>query len=330
MPALLTVRALSVSYRCPGVPECRALDRVSFDLKPGEILGILGESGSGKSTLAAALLRLLHPSGAITSGTILFDGYDILQASPEKLRGIRGKQISMVFQEPSLALHPVLRIERQVSEVLRAHEKLTGGERRLRTRQALEAVFPGDIERIASCYPHQLSGGQRQRALIAQAIVCRPRLLIADEPTGSLDSTAQRKTLELFRVLRDCLGLSLILISHNPALLAGVTDRILVLYAGRVMEINSARKIFVAPGHPYTRALLRCMVPLPTPGVSECRLPLPTVPGGAGRCSVLTSGCRFAPRCPERQDICLSNDPELVRIGEAEAVSCFRSDVENS
>jgi oligopeptide/dipeptide ABC transporter ATP-binding protein len=160
--------------------------------------------------------------------------------------------------------------------------------------------------------------------------VCRPRLLIADEPTGSLDSTAQRKTLELFRVLRDCLELSLILISHNPALLAGITDRILVLYAGRVMEISSARKIFVAPRHPYTRALLRCMVPLPTPGISECKLPFPTVPGGAGRCSVRTPGCRFAPRCLERQDVCLSNEPELVRIGETEAVSCFRSGAENS
>src|SRR5882762_6304543 len=263
MVSILEVRNLSVRYFShTGVASSAIMD-VSFDVRPGEILGMLGESGSGKSTLAASLLRLLPANGKIQQGSILFEGRDVLQAELRELETFRGKRIALINQEPSVALHPTMRIGDQVGEVLAAHEYLSKRARRERIQQALSAVFPAETERISFSYPHQLSGGQRQRVLIAQAIACGPSLVVADEPTASLDPTTQREVLSVFQGLRQKFGLAIILITHNPSLLVGLADRVLILYAGRVAEIGPTESVLLTPMHPYTGALLRCLPPLP-------------------------------------------------------------------
>ena len=303
---------------------CHALAGLSFDLGPGEILGVLGESGSGKSTLAASLLRLLPPSGIITGGRILFEGQDVLHARPREMEKLRGRRISLIFQEPSVALHPAMRVRDQVAEVLRAHEPLDFAVRRSRTRQLLASLFPADADRIANSYPHQLSGGQRQRVLVAQAIACGPSLVLADEPTASLDPTTQQEILTLFRTLRQALGLSMVLITHNPGLLAGLADRVLVLYAGRAVEVGPAESVLASPQHPYTRALLRCVPPLDQKSQASRKAMLPVISGESPNLSVLVRGCPFEPRCPEKMEVCKSCDPAAVPLSEAHTVSCFK------
>src|SRR5256885_4622684 len=234
MHSILEVEELRVAYHSRNGAACQAVAGVTFALSSGEILGVLGESGSGKSTLAASLLRLLPANGRITGGRIVLQGQDLLGEDSKSMQQLRGARVSLLFQEPSLALHPTMRICDQVTEVIRAHESLNEKACRDRAHQVLTKVFPSDVERIASSYPHQLSGGQRQRVLIAQAIACRPAVLIADEPTASLDPTTQQEILALFQTLRQELGVAIILITHNPALLIGFSDRVRVLYAGRI------------------------------------------------------------------------------------------------
>src|SRR5271163_3571748 len=225
MTPLLEVKNLHVSYSARTGEVCPALAGVNLNLAPGEILGVLGESGSGKSTLAAALLRLLPSNGKIQKGSVLFEGKNLLEVSPQDLRKIRGGRIGLISQEPSSSLHPTLQVGQQVSDVLAAHETLDRRALREKTRHILISVFPENAERISRSYPHELSGGQRQRVLIAQAIACGPSLVVADEPTASLDPTTQQEILQLFRTLRQKLGIGMILITHNPALLAGLADR---------------------------------------------------------------------------------------------------------
>src|SRR5712692_6393868 len=241
MTLLLQVQDLHVAYISPAGQKSPALAGVSFEVLPGETLGVLGESGSGKSTLAAALLRLLPGNGVIERGVLLFEGQDLLQAEPRTLQRIRGARISVIFQEPSLALHPTIRIGEQIRDVLAAHESLSRSALRQKTLLLLTEVFPADTARIAESYPHQLSGGQQQRVLIAQAIACGPALIVADEPTASLDPTTQQEILGVFRTLREELALAMIFITHNPALLAGFADRVMVLYGGRIAEMGPAR-----------------------------------------------------------------------------------------
>jgi ABC-type dipeptide/oligopeptide/nickel transport system ATPase component len=231
---------------------------------------VLGESGSGKSTLAASVLRLLPANGKIHQGCILFEGRDILQARRQVLENIRGKRIALINQEPSAALHPTMRVRDQVSEVLGAHEHLCEKERKERLRQVFTMLFDSEAERISSSYPHQLSGGQRQRVLIAQAIICGPSLLIADEPTASLDPTTQGEILSIFENLRRSFGVAIILITHNPSLLAGLADRVLVLYRGRIVEFGPAETVLFHSPQPYTRALLGCLPP-PLCGINPAR-----------------------------------------------------------
>src|SRR5712692_3820346 len=259
MVPILEVQDLHVSYYASGGALYPALAGVSFQLMPGEILGVLGESGSGKSTLATSLLKLIPANGNISQGSIFFEGKDILPASAGELERTRGKRISLVYQEPSVALHPTLRAGEQVFQVLAAHESAGKSALRKKTRQVLASLLPKEADRISDSYPHQLSGGQRQRVLIAQAIACGPSLLIADEPTASLDSTTQKEILGVLRTLRDELGLAMIFITHNPALLAGFADRVLVLYGGRVAELGPAGTILSLPRHPYARALFQSM-----------------------------------------------------------------------
>src|SRR6266404_2060609 len=322
---ILTVRDLRVAYGQRGGGVWHALNGVSFGVGAGEIVAVLGESGSGKSTLAASLLRLLPGNGRITSGEILLDGADIVRMDAVQLRRMRGSGVSIVFQEPSLALHPTIRIGEQIGEVLRAHGTLGKRERVARVREILGKVFSGDIERIFSSYPHELSGGQQQRALIAQAIACDPALVVADEPTASLDPTTQREILTLFQSLRDQLGIAFVFITHNPMLLAGFADRVLVLYAGKIAELGPAEAVLVSPQHPYTQALLRCVprVEYGEPARPQTAL-LPVIPGTTPSLAMLSQGCVFEPRCEKRMDVCQVSDPMAAMLGNGHEVSCLK------
>lgn len=322
MGSILEVRDLQVAYRSRSGDLFRALDGVSFRLEPGETLGVLGESGSGKSTLAISLLRLFRRGSVVANGAVLFQGKDLLKAQPEELQAIRGKSISLIFQEPSVALHPTMRVGQQVRRVLAAHGMGDRDELDRRTREVFENLFGEEGERIARAYPHQLSGGQRQRVLIAQAIACGPSVLVADEPTASLDPTTQKEILGVFRGLRKSLGLTMIFITHNPALLSAFADRILVFYAGKIVELGPAREVLVSPKHPYTQALLRSIPPLDAPHDGSQRS-LPAI-SRAYDPSLAHVGCPFEPRCTERMEICKSEEPGFVNLSESRKVSCFR------
>jgi oligopeptide/dipeptide ABC transporter ATP-binding protein len=324
MASILQVQNLQVAYVSrAGVTSCAVVD-VSFDVRRGEILGILGESASGKSTLAMSLLQLLPANAKIQSGQILLEGKDVLRLKSKELQKVRGGQIALVFQEPLTALHPTIRIGDQIGEVLRAHESMNGIARRARTRQVLAQVFLSDIERIADSYPHQLSGGQRQRVLVAQAIASRPLLLVADEPTASLDPTTQREILSLFKTLRQELGIAIILITHNPGLLVGFADRVLVLYAGRVVEWAPTEAVLFSPQHPYTKALLRCVPAFDGTKTPSRKTQLSVIDGTAPHGASLTEGCAFAPRCADRMDLCQARQPLSVALNETHRVSCFK------
>jgi oligopeptide/dipeptide ABC transporter ATP-binding protein len=324
MTSLLEVKNLHVSYFARTGEVCPALAGVNFDLGPGEILGVLGESGSGKSTLAASLLRLLPTNGKIQKGSVLFEGKNLLEASPQDLRKIRGGRIGLTLQEPSSSLHPTLRVAQQVNDVLTAHESLDRRALDEQTSQILTSVFPTDVQRISRSYPHELSGGQRQRVLIAQAIACGPSLVVADEPTASLDPTTQHEILQLFRTLRQKLGLAMILISHNPAILARLADRVLVLYAGRVVEIGPTEKVLASPQHPYTAALLQCL-PVHFDEIQSARKPrLHVIPGEPPDLSLNEGGCQFEPRCAERMQACKGSEPASAAVSKLHEVSCFK------
>jgi oligopeptide/dipeptide ABC transporter ATP-binding protein len=324
MASILDIQNLQVSYWSREVRSRPVLSGVSFDLMPGEILGVLGESGSGKSTLAASVLRLLPPNGQISGGAVLFEGKNLLQAGYQELRQIRGGRISLIFQEPSLALHPTIRVGEQVRQVLAAHQSLSKKELTERAREIFNRLFAEDSERIARSYPHQLSGGQRQRALIAQAIACSPAIVIADEPTAALDPVTQAEILAVFRSLREDLGLSMIFITHNPALLSGFADRILILYAGQVVEWGPANSVLQSPRHPYTKALFECLPPAPTDSGKHPKQMLPAISGSSSPSSLPRKGCSFEPRCPLKMDVCREFEPPLVKLGETHIVSCFK------
>jgi len=324
MVPILEVQDLHVSYSSSGGASYSALAGVNFRLMPNEILGVLGESGSGKSTLATSLLKLLPSNGNISRGSILFEGKDLLCASADELERIRGKRISLVYQEPSVALHPALRAREQVFQVLAAHESAGKSTLYQKTRQLLASLFPKEVDRISNSYPHQLSGGQRQRVLIAQAIACGPSLLIADEPTASLDPTTQKEILGVLQTLRDELGLAMIFITHDPALLAGFADRVLVLYGGRVAELGPARTVLSLPKHPYTRALLQSMPQILESTGNRRKTKLPVIPGDSSTAQLPVEGCVFEPRCPDRMEDCRAREPALVNLGESHTVSCFK------
>jgi peptide/nickel transport system ATP-binding protein len=324
MAPILEVQNLQVAYAAHTGEQCPALAGVNFTLALGEILGILGESGSGKSTLAASLLRLLPSNGKIEQGSVLFEGANLLEAPPPFLRKIRGGRIGIIFQEPSSSLHPAIQIGQQISDVLAAHETLDRRARKERTLEVLASVFPTDAGRIARSYPHQLSGGQRQRVLIAQAIACRPSLVIADEPTASLDPTTQQEILQLFRALQRKLGLAMIVVTHNPALLANLADRILILYAGRVAEIGPTATVLSSPRHPYTEALLRCLPTEVAEHQSARKTKLHAIAGDSPDLAVHTPGCLFEPRCTDRMEICKCSEPAAAAVSALHTVACFK------
>ena len=307
MSKLLEVSNLKVQFRTREGPV-HAVDGVSFELNEGEALGIVGESGSGKSVTSLSILRLLPiPPADIKDGEILFRGTDLLDLPENEMRKIRGRDISMIFQDPMTSLNPVITVERQLIEPLQLHLKLSVPEARARARELLEAVGIPDAARRLKAYPHQFSGGMRQRVMIAIAIAANPKLLIADEPTTALDVTVQAQILELIHRLRRDLGTSVILITHDLGVVAGVTDRIIVMYAGKIAESASTDELFANPRHPYTLGLLGSVPQLDDIAAGE----LPTIPGSPPDQIHPLAGCPFQPRCPFVLPKCAEYPPAM-------------------
>ncbi len=297
----------------------RAVDGVSFTLSAGETLALVGESGSGKSVTCLSLVRLVpEPAGRIVGGRVLLDGEDLLQKSRAEMRRVRGKQIAMVLQDPMTSLNPALTIGTQVGEALRLHQGLRGASLRERILDALSRLrISAPAARLAQ-YPHQFSGGMRQRVSSAIALSCAPRLLIADEPTTSLDVTIQAQYLELLKEVQAAAGVAVILVTHDFGIVATNADRVAVMYAGRIVEMGPTLQVFDHPSHPYTRALLRC---LPEIGVGTQELV--EIGGQPPDLSRLPRGCPFAPRCPERQAICDEAYPPMVSIDDGHVTHCW-------
>ncbi len=315
---LLEIRDLGVSFPT-GEGETPVVRGVSLTVRRGEIVGLVGESGSGKTLTALATLGLVPAPGRISSGSIRLEGRELIGLAESELRSVRGGRIGLVFQEPAAALNPVLRVGTQIVEAIRAHRPASRAEARRRAVELLRRLSLPDAELRLRDYPHQLSGGQRQRVLVAIALAAGPSLLIADEPTTALDVTVQAQVLELFVELRRDLGLGILLITHDLAVVAETCDRVVVLYAGRVVEEGSIREVFEAPAHPYTRGLLAS---LPRVGHPAPRGGLPSIPGQVPSPERLPAGCPFHPRCPEARPECSSREPAWVATGPGRGARC--------
>jgi oligopeptide/dipeptide ABC transporter ATP-binding protein len=301
-----------------GARVVRAVEDVSVRIGAGETLGIVGESGSGKSTLALTILRLLPPAARIASGRMLFEGEDLIQKSESEMRRVRGKRIAMILQDPMASLNPLFTIGDQVAEPIRVHEGAGRATAWDRARELLRAVrIPSPQTRLAQ-HPHEMSGGMRQRIVGAIGISCEPRLLIADEPTTSLDLTIQAQYLNLLRELQRTHGLALIFITHNLGIVAKMCDQLAVMYAGRIVERGAVRQIFKAPGHPYTRALLESI-----PRMSDGRNRLTAIDGQPPDPAALPPGCAFAPRCSHAFDRCRAAEPPETVSAEGSTVRCW-------
>jgi oligopeptide/dipeptide ABC transporter ATP-binding protein len=317
--ALLEVRDLAVRYHLGAGPPVQALDEVNLDVAEGEAVGLLGESGCGKTTLLLAILGLLPPAARVLRGSARFRGRDLFGLGERERRAVRGAAISIVFQDPMLALNPVRRVGWQVAEVVSAHQ--TWGRKRCReaATEALAAVGFQDPEHIYDAYPHELSGGQRQRVLIAQALACRPALVLADEPTAALDATTRAELRALLAGLQQRLGLALLLVSHDLASIAALARRAVVMYAGRIVEAGTPVQVFGSPLHPYSRGLVRAF-PRPAGATRAALVPIPGAPPDLAR---LPAGCAFESRCPDRTNACAVRPPqEVPRPGER-FVRCF-------
>jgi oligopeptide transport system ATP-binding protein len=297
----------------------RAVDGVSFTLQTGETLALVGESGSGKSVTCLSLVRMVpEPAGRIVGGRVLFEGEDLLLKSPAEMRRVRGKQIAMVLQDPMTSLNPALTIGTQVGEVVRLHQGLRGTSLRERVLQALQRLrIPAADTRLRH-YQHQLSGGTRQRVSSAIALSCAPRLLIADEPTTSLDVTIQAQYLELLKDVQRSTGVAVILVTHDFGIVAANADRVAVMYAGKIVEMGSTLQVFDNPGHPYTQALLRCL-----PDVDLRRQRLVEIEGQPPDLARLPPGCPFAPRCPKRLPVCAEAYPPAVVLESGHVAQCW-------
>jgi peptide/nickel transport system ATP-binding protein len=301
----------------------RAVDGVSFDVMPGETLAIVGESGCGKSVTAMSILRLLPmPPARIAAGRILFDGGNLLELSEPAMRKVRGNAISMIFQEPMTSLNPVLTIGRQIAEALVLHRGMSEKQATARAAEMLRKVHIPEAERRIRQYPHELSGGMRQRVMIAMALACGPRLLIADEPTTALDVTIQAQILELMRELRDDTGASIILITHDLGVVAEIAHRVVVMYAGRKVEEAPIEQLFAAPRHPYTRGLLGSMPHLGD-SVNETGKRLVEIPGMVPSLREPPPGCLFAPRCPNAGERCTRDAPPLEQHAPGHTAACW-------
>jgi peptide/nickel transport system ATP-binding protein len=315
---VLDVRNLTTRFATAS-GSVAAVNEVSFALQEREILGLVGESGSGKSVTLRSLIRLL-PSMASQSGEVIWDGHDILKMAAKEVRAVRGGQISMIFQEPSTALNPVLPIGLQIDENLRAHTTLNRRERQLRARELMDLVGIPEAARRLTEYPHQFSGGMKQRAMIAISLASNPRLLLADEPTTALDVTIQDQILKLILDLRDELAMSVIFVTHDLGVVAATCDRMAVMYAGRIVETGTVADVFARPMHAYTRGLLGSV-----PRVGTQRSPLMSIEGTPPSLSAIPQGCAFNPRCDIATEICRRAQPPIEAHAAGHEVACHNS-----
>lgn len=320
---LLHIKSLCTYFKTPqGV--VKAVEKVSFEVNKKEVLGIVGESGCGKSVLSLSILRLLPmPPAFFANGEIFFQGQNLLNLSKEELRKIRGDRISMIFQEPMSALNPVFTIGNQLAEVFKVHRNMIQKQALAKSVEMLEKVgVPAPGDRLKE-YPHQLSGGLRQRVMIAMALACRPELLIADEPTTALDVTIQAQILDLMIKLKDDLDTSIILITHDLGVIAEITDRVLVMYTGKIVEIATTAELFKNPLHPYAKGLMRS-IPSATENIDGEELY--EIKGVVPSLLDLPSGCKFNTRCPLAEDICRQKEPELEEVVSGHWVACWKVD----
>jgi peptide/nickel transport system ATP-binding protein len=320
---LLQVRDLTVRF-CAEGREFTALDRISFDIAAGEIVGLLGESGCGKTTLGLSVLRLLPEAARATCNSIFFRGRDLCSLDEFRLRDVRGAEVAIIYQDSSV-LNPVIRVGNQVTEVLRAHRTCTLRQAREEAEALFAAIGLRDVGRIYNAYPHQLSGGQRQRIAIAQALICKPHLVIADEPTASVDRNTACEIIDFMRRMNKSSGTSFLFISHDPATLAAIADRIMVMYAGQIVENGPLGDVYSQPLHPYAAALLQCAPQRITPrDLDYGKVRLPCIPGKSPNPLEVLPGCSFSSRCRDRMEICDLRSPEKVETSPCRSVCCFK------
>jgi oligopeptide/dipeptide ABC transporter ATP-binding protein len=315
--SLLDIRDLR-TYFFTEAGVVRAVDNASVDVKPKETVGLVGESGSGKTVTALSALRIIPRPGRIVGGSISFEGADVLAKSEDEMRHLRGAKMAMVFQDPSSSLNPVYTVEKQLSDILKLHRNLTRNEASQRAEYLLELVGISEAKARLKAYPHELSGGMKQRIAIARALSCEPTLLFADEPTTNLDVTVQAQVLELMKKLQRDLGMSMVMITHDMGIIADMTERVTIMYAGKVMEAADTKTIFREPKHPYTEALLAAV-----PRVDQRRI-LEVIPGNIPNLIEPPSGCVFHPRCKYAKQICAETIPPLEEIGTERKVACLR------
>jgi oligopeptide/dipeptide ABC transporter ATP-binding protein len=314
MSAVLEVSDLRTRFG-----EAVVVDGVSFALRAGRTLALVGESGCGKSATALSLMRLIEPPGRIVSGQVRLEGEDLLALDESRMQAVRGGRIGMVFQDPLTSLNPALTIGGQIAEALRAHRRMSRAEAERAAIELLTRVGVTNPEARVHDYPHHFSGGMRQRVLIAAAISCSPRVIIADKPTTALDVTVQAKILRLLHDLQTEMGAALLLITHDLGVVAAMADEVMVMYAGRIVERADVDTLFHAPKHPYTKALLACVA-----GVEDDRrAPLEPIGGSAPDLRDPPPGCRFSPRCPSAQDVCRREDPALRAVGPGQEAACL-------
>ena len=316
---VLEVQGLKTIFRTRG-GEVHAVNTVSFELKPGELLGVVGESGSGKSVTMMSLIGLLpSPPAEIREGRVLFDGLDLLKCTPDQLRAVRGPGVGFIFQDPMTSLNPVFTVGYQLREPLMKHMGMTKAQAQVRAKELLDLVGIPDAERRLKDYPHQFSGGMRQRVMIAIALACDPKVLIADEPTTALDVTIQAQILELVKELRVKLGMAIIWITHDLGVIAGIADRIMVMYGGQIVEHGAVKEVFADPRHPYTRALLKTV-----PSVRGARAEkLNVIEGQPPILRAAPTACPFRERCAHRFAACDAANPPRFALGAGHDVACF-------
>jgi len=318
--ALLEVRDLRTSFFIPA-GEVRAVDGVSFDVSAAQTLGVVGESGCGKSMTAFSILRLVPPPGRIVGGSVVFDGRDLLHLSEREMRSVRGNEIAMIFQEPMTSLNPVFTVGNQIAEAVRLHQGLGRRAAREKAIEMLRLVEMPEAERRVDSYPHELSGGMCQRVMIAMALSCQPRLLIADEPTTALDVTIQAQILDLIATLKARFQMALLLVTHDLGVVAQRTEEVLIMYAGRVVERATTARVFDEPLHPYTLGLLKS---IPKVGAEKTRR-LEAIPGVVPPPLELPSGCHFRDRCPIAIETCATTDPPLGEHRPRHWAACIRA-----
>jgi oligopeptide/dipeptide ABC transporter ATP-binding protein len=321
MDSILEVKNLSTHF-FTRAGTVRAVEGVSFAIERGSTLALVGESGSGKSVTSLSIMRLVQPPGEVVSGEIVFNGRDLMKLDSDEMRRLRGREIAMIFQDPMTSLNPVYTVGDQIAEAIQLHEGSTRKQAWARAVEMMERVKIPDAARRARDYPYQLSGGMRQRVMIAMALSCNPKLLIADEPTTALDVTIQAEILDLLKALKDDFDLSMLLITHDLGVVAEAADTVAVMYAGRVVEKAGVREIFRAPRHPYTEGLLRSVPKLTEEGIKQRRLQ--TIEGTVPSLLKLPAGCKFAPRCSYVIEECTKDEIPLLAVNEHHQARCIR------